>query len=250
MKDKFLERFIRFCKYLISNDFKTHHKYQNKNQITNADLILRLLKSKKFYPVNIVDVGCGYGEWTKKMSKYFPKSEFYLFDANINNEIHLQNLKRITNNLYYKICLLSDTVDKYKFYNMGSGSSIFEENTSHQRTIDTIKSSTLYSELPKNILNTQNNLIKLDVQGAELKILNGLNDMLNSFEIVILEVSLHEYNKGAPLYLEVANFLDNNGFRLYDMFDLKRLGKKKSFLLQFDCVFVKKSSHLFNVDFN
>ena len=150
MLNKFLERITRFCRYLMSDDFKGNHKYQNKNQITNRHIVLNLLKNKNFIPGNIVDVGCGYGEWTKKMNKYFPKSEFYLFDANINNEIHLQNLKRITNNLYYKICLLSDNVDKYKFYNMGSGSSIFEENTSHQRTIETIKSSTLYSELPKN----------------------------------------------------------------------------------------------------
>ena len=250
MKDKLLERFIRFCKYLMSNDFKTHHKYQNKNQITNADLILRLLKNKNFYPKNIIDVGCGHGEWSKRMLKYFPDSNFYLFDANNNNEAHLQDLKKNNSKLYYKICLLSDNIDDYKFYNMGTGSSIFEENTFHRRTVETIKSSTLYSELPKNILNTKSNLIKLDVQGAELKILKGLYNMFEFFEIVILEVSLHEYNKGAPLYIDVLNFMYSNNYKLYDMFDLKRLGKKDSFLLQFDCVFVKKNSNLFNVDFN
>ena len=250
MKDKFLERFIRLCKYLMSNDFKTHHKYQNKNQITNADLILRLIKKKNFYPVNIVDVGCGHGEWSKRMFKYFPNSNFYLFDANNNNEKYLKVLQNNIKNINYKICLLSDKIDKYKFYKMGSGSSIFEENTSHKRTIETLQSTTLFSELPKSISDFNNNLIKLDVQGAELKILNGLNNMLNFFEIIILEVSLYEYNKGAPLYFDVLKFMINNNYKLYDMFDFKRLGKKNSFLLQFDCVFVRKNSDLFNVDFD
>ena len=39
----------------MSNKYKLHHKYQNKNQITNATLILNSLLSKGFNPKYIVD---------------------------------------------------------------------------------------------------------------------------------------------------------------------------------------------------
>ena len=249
MINKFLERIARGCRFLMSYDYKSSHKYQNKNQITNSDLILYLLKQKNIYPKYIVDVGCGYGEWTLKMLKYFPKSNFVLFDANNKNETYLSKLKANKKNINYNICLLSDDEENYDFYNMGTGSSIYEEQTSHNRKIEKIKSTTLFKQLPSQIHDNFNNLIKLDVQGAELKILNGLNDLINSFEIIILEVSLHQYNKNAPLFNEVVNFMDSKGFKLYDLLDFKRLGNTNSFLLQFDCVFVKKNSYLFDVKF-
>ena len=149
----------------------------------------------------------------------------------------------------YKICLLSDGNKSYKFYNMGYGSSIFEEQTSHERQVVEISSTTLNQELPSELKSQSNNLIKLDVQGAELKVLDGLKETINSFEVIILEVSLHNYNKDSPLFDNVMNYMNVKGFRLYDLFDLKRLGENESFLLQFDCVFVRNNSNLLNVKF-
>ena len=52
-----------------------------------------------------------------------------------------------------------------------------------------------------------------------------------------------------PLFDKVMNFMNNKGFRLYDLFDLKRLGNNESFLVQFDCVFVRNNSELLKVKF-
>ena len=64
-----------------------------------------------------------------------------------------------------------------------------------------------------------------------------------------MEVSLHNYNKDAPLFDKIMTYMDNKDYKLYDIFDLKRLGETNSILIQFDCVFVKKDSDLFNVKF-
>ena len=132
---------------------------------------------------------------------------------------------------------------------MGYGSSIFEEQTSHKRKIEEIISTTLHQELPFNLKNQSNNLIKLDVQGAELKVLDGLKELINFFEIIILEVSLHNYNKNSPLFNDVMTYMNNKGFRLYDLFDLKRLGDNESFLIQSDCIFVRNNSNFLKVKF-
>ena len=246
---KFISRLIKFLKSLLTKTQLSNHKFQNKNQVTNANIILNLLKNKNFSPNYIVDVGCGYGEWTKKLLNLFPMSNFYLYDADKNNFEKLDLLKKKNKNIHFKICLLSDDNKTYKFYNMGYGSSIFEEQTTHNRNIEEISSTTLSQELPDELKNHNNNLIKLDVQGSELKVLNGLKDIINSFEVIILEVSIHNYNKDSPLFDKVMNYMSEKNYRLYDLFDLKRLGNNKSFLVQFDCVFVRNNSELFKVKF-
>ena len=247
--NKLFERLSRFFRFFISDNYKLNNKYQNKNQITNAELILNVLKTRGFNPKYIIDVGCGYGQWTKKLFKFYPSSNYLLFDADKNNKENLNNLKKNNNKLDYKICLLSNDNKNYKFYNMGYGSSIFEEQTSHKRNVEEILSTTLDQELPDELQNHSNNLIKLDVQGSEIKILEGLLDKINYFEVIILEVSVHNYNKDSPLFDEVMNFMYNKNYRLYDLFDLKRLGSNESFLVQFDCVFVRNNSELFKVKF-
>lgn len=247
--NKFFERISRLFNFMISDNYKLNHKYQNKNQVTNTEIVLNLLKKKNFKPNVIVDIGCGYGQWTKKIIKIYPDADYFLFDADINNEQNLVSLKKKYNNLQFKICLLTDDNAKYTFFNMGYGSSIFEEQTNHKRLIQEIKSTTLIQELPSSIKNQSNNLIKLDVQGAELIVLDGLKEYINFFEIIILEVSLHNYNKEAPLFDKIMTYMENKNYKLYDIFDLKRLGETNSILIQFDCVFVKKDSDLFNVKF-
>jgi len=87
------------------------------------------------------------------------------------------------------------------------------------------------------------------VQGAELKVLDGLKEIINAFEVIILEVSLHNYNKDSPLFDKAMKYMNDKGFKLYDLFDLKRLGNNESFLVQFDCVFVRNNSDLLKVKF-
>ena len=249
MFNKLLSKFIIFLKKILPVSFKINHKFQNRNQVTNLDIIIASLKNKNFNPDYIVDVGCFRGVWTNRLLNFFPNSKYILFDADDNNIKYLDKLKSSNKNIDYKIILLSDDEKDYDFYSMESGSSIFEEQTNYSRKIKKVKSSLLYNELPNEIKNTKSNLIKLDVQGAELKIISGLKELINNFEVIILEVSLHKYNKGSPLFYDVISHMQNNNFILYDIYDLKRLGDQDSYLLQFDCVFLRENSNLLKVKF-
>ena len=92
---KLFERLSRFLRFLISDNYKLNNKYQNKNQVTNAELVLNLLKTKGFIPKYIIDVGCGYGQWTKKLFKYYPSSQYFLYDADKTNQKKLDILNAI-----------------------------------------------------------------------------------------------------------------------------------------------------------
>ena len=249
MINKILSKFIISLQKLLPISFKINHKFQNRNQVTNLDVIITSLKNKNFKPDYIVDIGCFRGIWTKRLLKFFPNSKYILFDADHKNIEYLNKLKSKNKNIDYKIKLLSDDEKNYDFFSMASGSSIFEEQTNYSREIKKIKSSLLHNELPSDIKNTKSNLIKLDVQGAELKVLAGLKELINNFEVIILEVSLHKYNKGSPLFYEVISYMQNKKYILYDIYDLKRLGNIDSYLLQFDCVFLRENSNFLKVKF-
>jgi hypothetical protein len=57
-------------------------------------------------------------------------------------------------------------------------------------------------------------LVKLDVQGAELRALTGAGGILEHVVLIELELSLRELYAGAPLWPEVAGWLQGRGFRM------------------------------------
>ena len=244
---KILQKFSKFLLSLIPINYKKNHKFLNKNQVTNTEIILSLL-SDKINPEYILDIGCGHGEWFLKCYNFFPNSKYLLFDGNKHNENNLSFLKKKYHNISYKICLLSDKIKELKFFNMGYGSSVYEEKTNFSRETELITSSTLEIELTKLNFHSSNNIIKLDVQGSEIDILKGLGKKISFFKIIILETSVKEYNKGSPLFIDVINYMNKLNYIFYDIYDLKRLGNYGSFLVQFDAIFVKKNSSLLKFD--
>jgi FkbM family methyltransferase len=56
--------------------------------------------------------------------------------------------------------------------------------------------------------------IHMDVQGAELKVLEGAGKMLSEIDLVWMEVSVKEFYKGQPLEKEVYNYMQQKGFVL------------------------------------
>jgi FkbM family methyltransferase len=54
----------------------------------------------------------------------------------------------------------------------------------------------------------------LDVQGAELEVLQGGSEVLNHFIAIVAEVSLRELYKGAPLFADLTEWLNSNRFQL------------------------------------
>ena len=61
-------------------------------------------------------------------------------------------------------------------------------------------------------------LLKIDVQGAELAVLLGAENLLRQAEYVILEVSLFNFFDGGHVLHEVLEFMLARGLVAYDIF--------------------------------
>ena len=86
-------------------------------------------------------------------------------------------------------------------------------------------------------------LLKIDTQGAELEVLKGAEAILPETEFVIIETSFFELFKGGPQFYDCVNYMNEKGFVVYDLFDL-RYRLLDGALAQVDLAFVKENSAL------
>ena len=81
-------------------------------------------------------------------------------------------------------------------------------------------------------------LIKLDVQGYELAVLESAANELEHCKAIITEVSFVELYEGQCMFPDICSFLDRQGFRLHVLGVSTELGKP---LVQADVLFIKKA---------
>jgi FkbM family methyltransferase len=60
-------------------------------------------------------------------------------------------------------------------------------------------------------------VVKVDVQGAELLVLEGGSKILEDTELIILEVSLFRFAQGFPDFYEVIDYMKKRGFVTYEI---------------------------------
>ncbi len=80
-------------------------------------------------------------------------------------------------------------------------------------------------------------IMKMDVQGYELKALEGAKRILKNTNFITLEVANHDYYKGGVKYYEIDQFMRNHDFVLGDLFPSL---KDNGLLKEWDCIYVNK----------
>jgi FkbM family methyltransferase len=199
-----------------------------------------LWKNRGFIPKIIFDIGAHTGGWTKGMRDIFSESEYYLFEAFEGN-----NKYNVEKN-YYNIFLSKQDREPITFFNVDAehttGNSRYFELTTYFLN-NKVYSNTLISKSLDTFVTEEKipypDLIKIDVQGSELDILKGGEQCMKHATMILLEVSIHQYNKEAPLFAQVIHYMDISGFEVIDLIQLHNSG---TYLIQVDLLFAKKNS--------
>lgn len=229
-----VKKMISFLGYEIN---KISHRKIRKNLGQSYSLIKKI----GFKPETIIDVGVAKG--TPALYDGFINSYILLVEplTEFEEDIKLILNQRRGSFVNAAAGSFSGMVSFNKHSNHLSGSSLYRETMGVEadgqeitvplvRLDDIVKEKSLYGPY----------LIKIDVQGAELDVLDGFQESLSETEVVVMEVSMFEFMKGAPQFYDVVCYMKKRNFVAYDII----LGWNRPLddaLGQVDIVFVKEN---------
>jgi FkbM family methyltransferase len=222
---------------------KIKYFLKDRFSIPGMEWSMKNMKYSGFNPRYVLDIGAYKGEWTLMCKKIFPNSSILMIEPQKNNKTILEKVTKKYPDCSYKIALLgAQESENVTFLHDGSGSGV---------TYDTADVSKEYSLMNLTTLNTitkdsvfkKSALLKMDVQGYELEVIKGGNDVLQNAEVVIMEISLIGLIEKAPLFYDVVIFMHDLGFRIYDICTFIRRPVDKA-LWQIDAIFVRNNSYL------
>ncbi len=205
----------------------------------------------------ILDVGAFNGEFSEELRKRgrFPQAQYLCIEANHIHAGHLQN-----KNLPFVISLVGDVDDEEVPYyrvdtsksQLETGNSIYRENSEYfdNARVEYRKSYTIDYVLDLlNVSHVPVDILKLDIQGAELKALRGAKRMIERSPnlVIVCEISFVPYNGAdAPSFFDIHYEMEKMGFKMVDILGYSSGKKEKgngeftSYALQFDAAWVRR----------
>ena len=211
-------------------------------------VFLRRLKDANWPLEVFYDVGASIGRWSVEAQTVFPEARFERFEPLLGKHAPLDTSTRheLVRQGGLHAVALSDIggVAKIKVLgNLGVGSSILVLDSDYRKdttfvTCELARMDDFIAErnLPKP------DFIKLDTQAAELKVLRGAVETLKHSKLLLTETWMRRvYGPETPLFHELANFLYEQNYVLFEMLSLQEGRDADGTLRWFDAVFVNKT---------
>lgn len=212
-------------------DLLNSHFYKSRSSKSKT---LGHLKNLGFNPTSVIDVGAQLG--TPDLFNAFPDSKHIFIEPVAECIPSLQNIASTLAHVDIINCAISDFDGSTNLSMTDSKqySSIETVMGNQSREISVFKIDTLAVnyELSNNIL------LKIDVDGIELKVLKGAEKLLKHDEIIIIiEASLADIN---PRFSNIVTYLSSLGYSVFDI--IEPLYKHDWQLWQVDLVFIQDDS--------
>lgn len=179
------------------------------------------LKTIDHTPFVVYDIGSAVLHWTKEAKKIWPHAKYINFEA-------VRQVKEFydIHGADYSLEVFSDVEGKEVTFYCNpvclGGNSYYKENEKYSPAAKTIYSaefeetritSTIDAIVEKRKFSLPD-LVKIDVQGAEIDILNGMKSTLKTVKHLIVELQHVEYNLGAKQVEDSIPFIESLGFSL------------------------------------
>lgn len=206
----------------------------------NREKTLKLLINKK-NPI-IFDVGANIGTSLDEFKEWWPDSTVHCFEPQkecwdslekkaikhgnsyVNKYAVGNNHNKLTTFYSHDI---SSGISGFNRVNLNSRDSVYlegikkskksieqyEDTLNHERIVEINRlDEYLQSKNVKEI-----NLLKIDTQGYEPEVLDGLGNYLSDVEVIITELMFYDYYERSLSFFDIERFLIPAGFQLYDI---------------------------------
>ena len=189
---------------------------------------------------HVLDVGAFEGDWTRACLDVYPQAFVTCIEPQEGLQPRLRALASQAHNVQIIQTLLGEAnTPQVPFVELGPGSSVFESpkessSTKPMMTVDTLIESGR-CEPPE--------FIKLDVQGYEIRVLDGWTVGFDRCEVIQCETSLLPLISGGPLLDELIDYLKGRGFVMFDVTELIR-SPSDGAIWQIDVLFCRVDSKL------
>jgi len=160
----------------------------------------------------VIDVGASIGEYSEMCRYVFPVAKIYAFEP---NQRGFKELKK--RNLTCYNYALTDQNKEVEFnYDKGwdSTSSLLDYTSKHKRyghgALIKVKG-IRFDNIDIKIIRPC--FVKIDVEGAEKKVLAGFGEKLKEVDVIQVELRFNEEYDGQSRLSEIAKLLEDAGFR-------------------------------------
>jgi FkbM family methyltransferase len=232
-------KIISQLKQLIQQQLaKRHRVIVHINSVPSTDRLLSVLKAHSIHPKTVIDVGVAYG--TPWLYDAFSEATFYLVDPTRESLPFMNEWAKKLHATVHNVAL-GNSQKKIRIQNRNTiiSSTLLSDVTKPELVgsydVDMVRFDSLDIEIKSPCV------CKIDVEGAELAVLEGLGERIRCIDIFVVEVSLNSLYEQGPEFSDINSFFTDHGFRLFDIVGLKRRPFDGA-LHQIDAVFVKESS--------
>jgi FkbM family methyltransferase len=209
------------------------------------DTFSSLLQGFGFRPTHIIDVGANRGNWTRRAAKFFPSTRYTLVEPQGNLKQYISDLLQAGAAITWISAGVSDQHGTLPFTigQTDSTSTFYFQSESNPGG-----SSVSIPVLTLNEIAAAHGvpeLVKIDAEGFDLKVLGGASELLGRTDVFLVEVTIC-----AALYenslAQVVRLMDEKGYKVADITDLNR-SPKHGVLWLCELAFVRRGSGLFEV---
>jgi len=180
----------------------------------------------------ILDIGAYHGEFTDRMLRHHEVDKVFLFEPFADSVAFLQKHYQAEPRCEVLPYALSDHSGSttLQVLNHADSSSLLppagEAGDLLHRPFHAVKQAQIETrrldELPGLRAIERFDIAKIDVQGAELKVLRGCGDLLQRIQSIYIEVNFCSLYEGGAVFCETHAFLEQAGFKLGFMQEFRR----------------------------
>jgi FkbM family methyltransferase len=189
------------------------------------DCFFAALKNLDFHPKHIVDIGANRGSWTRKALSYFPEAQYTLVEPQDHLKVHIQDLLDRGCKITWINAGAADKSGALPFavsYRDDSSTFVTTQADAGDPRIS-VPVKTL-NEIAAAASAPLPEIVKIDAEGFDLKVLAGSSELLGKTDIFFVEVTVCclEYENTIA---RVVRTMDEAGYRVVDVTDINRSPK-------------------------